>query len=101
MTFPRRTLLALALVTLLPLAACDKLLPGKPVAYNAVDITGANYGRTLSLQDADGRTRPTPAQPTAPSSPQSACRSTASRASFTKQTAAASTASTNGSASHR
>ena len=53
MPFSRRSLLALGLAMLVPLAACDK----PRVAYNAVDITGANYGRTLSLPDADGRTR--------------------------------------------
>ncbi|KQV94486.1 SCO family protein [Rhizobacter sp. Root1221] len=57
MTFPRRSLLALGLASLLAVSACDKLLPGKQVAYNAVDITGAGYGRTLSLPDAEGRTR--------------------------------------------
>ena len=57
MIFPRRSMLALGLGSLLAVAACDKLLPGKPVAYNAVDITGAGYGRTLSLTDAEGRTR--------------------------------------------
>ena len=49
----RAVLAALGLALLVPLAACDK----PPVSYNAVDITGANYGHALSLPDADGRTR--------------------------------------------
>jgi len=54
MPFSRRSLLAaLGLALLAPLAACNK----PPVSYNAVDITGANYGHALSLPDADGRTR--------------------------------------------
>ncbi len=52
-----------ALVTLLALAGlagCDK--PGAPAAgpkpaFNGVDITGAEYGRELSLPDALGRMR--------------------------------------------
>jgi len=57
MTLPRRFLLALGLAALMPLAACDKTPGNASVPYNAVDITGATYGRTLSLPDADGRTR--------------------------------------------
>ena len=55
MPLSKRSLLAaaLGLALLVPLAACDK----PPVSYNAVDITGANYGHALSLPDADGRTR--------------------------------------------
>lgn len=55
----RRTLLLATLAALGPLAACDGGLPGtggKP-AFKAVDITGAEYARNLSLQDPDGRTR--------------------------------------------
>lgn len=56
---PRRGLLALAASGAL-LAGCDKLLPGgggaKP-AFKAVDITGAEYARTLALTDPDGRRR--------------------------------------------
>lgn len=55
----RRGLLLAVLAALGPLAACDGVLPGtgdKP-AFKAVDITGAEYARTLSLQDPDGRTR--------------------------------------------
>lgn len=59
----RRTLLASAVVALpLPLAlgGCDRVLPGgssgKP-AFKAVDITGAEYARSLSLTDPDGQRR--------------------------------------------
>lgn len=56
---PRRWLLALAAGGAL-LAGCDKLMPGggsaKP-AFKAVDITGAEYARTLALNDPDGRRR--------------------------------------------
>jgi protein SCO1/2 len=40
------------------LAGCDRLPGGaqKP-SFKAVDITGAEYARTLSLPDADGKTR--------------------------------------------
>lgn len=43
----------------LVLSACDKLgAPSKPVApFNAVDITGADYARKLTLQDPSGRAR--------------------------------------------
>lgn len=60
----RRKLLLSAAVLLVPplLSACDK--PGqagsvsasKP-SFNAVDITGADYARSLSLKDFDGRQR--------------------------------------------
>lgn len=55
----RRAVLLAALGTAATLAACDGGLPGsggKPV-FKAVDITGAEYARSLSLQDPDGRTR--------------------------------------------
>ena len=58
-TFPaRRALLATALGTLAGLAACDGALPGagKP-AFKAVDITGAEYARSLQLTDPDGQAR--------------------------------------------
>lgn len=58
----RRSLLrsAAAAVVVLPLlSACDK--PGQPgvpkLSFNAVDITGAEYARKLSLKDVDGRQR--------------------------------------------
>jgi len=54
----RRPLLTIAALSALVLASgCDKLLPAKPASYNAVDITGAAYGKALSLTDAEGRTR--------------------------------------------
>jgi protein SCO1 len=54
----RRPLLTItALSALLLAAGCDKLMPAKPASYNAVDITGAAYGKALSLTDAEGRTR--------------------------------------------
>jgi protein SCO1/2 len=50
--------LALISIAALLLAACDKPGSGTPGAsFRAVDITGAEYARTLSLQDPDGRTR--------------------------------------------
>jgi protein SCO1/2 len=55
----RRALLLMAIGAAAGLAACDGALPGsagKPV-FKAVDITGAEYARSLSLQDPDGRTR--------------------------------------------
>jgi protein SCO1/2 len=62
----RRRLLRLALPTVLSVLAalggCDNRAPaaagavGKP-AFKAVDITGAEYARQLSLTDADGRPR--------------------------------------------
>ncbi len=54
----RRPLLLGALAAAAGLAACDGALPGagKP-AFKAVDITGAEYARNLSLQDPDGQTR--------------------------------------------
>ena len=46
----RRPLLTIAALSALVLATgCDKLLPAKPASYNAVDITGAAYGKALSL----------------------------------------------------
>lgn len=54
----RRPLLTIAALSALGLTAgCDKLMPAKPASYNAVDITGAAYGKALSLTDAEGRTR--------------------------------------------
>ena len=53
---PTRRLCLLALAALI--SACDK--PGTGGASNsfrAVDITGAEYARNLSLQDPDGKTR--------------------------------------------
>jgi protein SCO1/2 len=54
----RRSLLgATALALGLPgLAACDKM-PATPVAFKAIDITGANYALDFDLPDADGKRR--------------------------------------------
>ena len=62
MTARRRALLAATLGAVLAasgLTGCDRLGPGAPAAapFNGVDVTGADYGRDLSLPDADGRTR--------------------------------------------
>lgn len=57
---PGRRRLGLAAMSALLLAACDKpsSTPPQPkVAFNGVDITGANYARTLNLKDFDGRPR--------------------------------------------
>ncbi len=53
----RRALLALAAAV--ALAGCDGKLPGsadKP-SFKGIDITGAEYARTLALSDADGQPR--------------------------------------------
>lgn len=52
----RRALLA-AMPAAALLAACDRLPGGDKPAFKAVDITGAEYARSLSLHDADGRPR--------------------------------------------
>ncbi len=54
----RRALLLAAVAGLATLVACDGVTPGagKP-AFKAIDITGAEYARTLSLSDPDGQTR--------------------------------------------
>lgn len=49
-----RSVPALLLAALL--AACSPSAPDKP-AFNAVDISGANYASRLALPDADGRER--------------------------------------------
>jgi len=55
----RRRQVWLAGAASLMLAACDRLAaPSKPTAaFNAVDITGADYARQLALTDFDGRAR--------------------------------------------
>ncbi len=59
----RRRLLVLGsgLLTGLGLAGCDRLGLGGPVggktSFKGVDITGASYGRSLDLPDADGKLR--------------------------------------------
>ena len=55
----RRALLALGLATAALLAACDGKLPGaadKP-SFKGIDITGAEYARSLQLSDPDGKPR--------------------------------------------
>lgn len=55
----RALLLAATAAVLLPLSACDKLGlsdAAKP-SFKGVDITGAEYARSLSLEDQDGRPR--------------------------------------------
>jgi protein SCO1/2 len=39
------------------LAGCDKLLPGSKASFKGIDITGADYGRGLSLPDQRGQLR--------------------------------------------
>lgn len=55
----RRMLLALASATLLTLSACDRLAPGSGSSpgFKGVDLTGADYARSLSLTDQDGQPR--------------------------------------------
>jgi protein SCO1 len=55
----RHALFALAALSSALLAGCDKPGngPGPAASFKAVDITGAEYARTLSLQDPDGKTR--------------------------------------------
>jgi protein SCO1/2 len=54
----RRALLLTGATALATLAGCDGQLPGsgKP-AFKAIDITGAEYARTLQLSDPDGQVR--------------------------------------------
>ncbi len=54
----RRSLLLASALAVAGLAACDGMLSGgsKP-AFKAIDITGAEYARTLSLLDPEGQTR--------------------------------------------
>lgn len=47
---------ALAAVAALALAGCQKADPAKP-AFKGIDLTGAEYARTLNLTDQDGRAR--------------------------------------------
>jgi protein SCO1/2 len=48
--------LALAAIAAFTLAGCQKAGPDKP-AFKGVELTGAEYARTLSLTDQDGRAR--------------------------------------------
>jgi protein SCO1 len=58
MTLLRRSFIAATALAVAGLAACDGRLPGagRP-SFKAVDITGAEYARTLALPDVDGKTR--------------------------------------------
>lgn len=47
---------ALAALAALALAGCQKASPDKP-AFKGVELTGADYARTLNLTDQDGRAR--------------------------------------------
>ena len=54
----RRFFGAAAAAALLTVCGCDQFkFPSAKAAFNGVDITGADYGRTLSLPDQDGRPR--------------------------------------------
>ncbi len=54
----RRLALAATLVASLALVGCERLgLGGSGAAFKGVDITGANYGKTLQLPDIDGKPR--------------------------------------------
>lgn len=52
----RRFALATTLLAALALAGCQKAGPDKP-SFKGVDLTGAEYARTLNLTDQDGRSR--------------------------------------------
>jgi protein SCO1 len=52
MSFPRR---ALVLLTALALAGCQKAADHP--AFKGIELTGADYAKTLNLTDADGRAR--------------------------------------------
>jgi len=56
MSTRRFALAAITALTALALAACQKAGPEKP-AFKGVDLTGAEYARTLNLTDQDGRAR--------------------------------------------
>lgn len=56
MSTRRFALAALAASSMLLLAACQKSGPDK-LAFTGIDLTGAEYARTLNLTDQDGRAR--------------------------------------------
>jgi protein SCO1 len=39
------------------LAGCDRIAATKPASFSSVDITGADYAKSLSLPDTEGRVR--------------------------------------------
>jgi protein SCO1/2 len=60
--FPRRAALALAFTAAVFAAGCSRqdaaATPGgAPVAFHGIDITGAEYARSLALADVDGKPR--------------------------------------------
>ncbi|WP_088285386.1 SCO family protein [Ideonella sp. A 288] len=59
LTLSRRRLLGLVAISSAALAGCDGkgLSVGAPRAFNAVDITGAEYARGFTLTDGNGATR--------------------------------------------
>ncbi|MBX3607552.1 MAG: SCO family protein [Piscinibacter sp.] len=58
MNLVRRHLLIAATAAAAALAGCDRAaVPGEKLQFKAVDITGAEYGRALSLPDQDGKLR--------------------------------------------
>jgi protein SCO1 len=57
MSLPRRRVLA-GSISLLALAACDRLSPGSQApTFFSTDITGAEFARRLELPDVDGKPR--------------------------------------------
>lgn len=53
----RRSVLFGALALAAALAGCDRAASPSAVAFKGIDITGAEYARTLSLPDQDGKPR--------------------------------------------
>jgi protein SCO1 len=55
----RRASIGLMLAACLGLSACDKLGLGgsESVSFRGVDITGADYGKSLNMNDAEGKPR--------------------------------------------
>ncbi len=56
MSTRRFALTAVTALTALALVGCQKAGPDKP-AFKGIDLTGAEYARTLNLTDQDGRAR--------------------------------------------
>jgi protein SCO1/2 len=53
----RRQLIALAALAAVALVACDRPPATAPLAFKAIDITGAEYAKGFDLPDADGKRR--------------------------------------------